>query len=373
MGSHSQQQQQQSRRRQIPAAPRRQCCFSFAAYARSLMDHLRRCGVRVEPGLSETELGHLESQLGLLFPPDLRAILTEGLPAGSSFPDWRHEPAASLRARIQQPLADLCAQVRRSRFWCDKWGDRPSGGEQAAAMAAAALERVAPLVPVYGNCYIPSSGSAGNPVLLVQSGEVSVVGNDVADFFEREVFHGDQEEDPNSRLLDEEDSSSSSSCLMGSMKMGRSSDGGDRDKISSSSLWGMRSLDFAFRRKKGISRSMAGTRSAEVSPRPSQWLHGYLDDMAGRLRIAGWKEDEICEMIVLPPIDDPVVSRSSSNAIVPSNKQSRQAVIQGLVFKVQELSDSLKRSGWSVQEVAEAFNSTTLSSSPKVLPSIAAR
>ncbi|KAL3701885.1 hypothetical protein R1sor_019907 [Riccia sorocarpa] len=174
----------------------RRVFFSFAAYARTVIDHLRNCGVEIEKGLSEKEFGRVEATHSFTFPPDLRAILAEGLPVGPGFPDWRHGISEQLQMRFDLPIAGLLYEVAKGSLWRSQWGPRPVDTEQAIRLALISLRKVSSMVPVYSQCYIPASPNiAGNPVFFLHMKEAFISGIDIADFFLRELFvpHGYKE------------------------------------------------------------------------------------------------------------------------------------------------------------------------------------
>ena len=65
----------------------RRCVFSSSAV--KVISHLRSSGIPVQAGLSDAEFARAEAKFGFVFPPDLRAVLSAGLPVGPGFPDWR--------------------------------------------------------------------------------------------------------------------------------------------------------------------------------------------------------------------------------------------------------------------------------------------
>lgn len=141
----------------------RRACFSFAAYAQTIIAHLRSSGVPVAAGLTDAEFASLESALGFRFPPDLRALLAAGLPTGPAFPNWRSNSLHHLAAILRLPAAALLRRL--------------AGGPEALARAPV-------LVPVYGRCYIAAEpGEAGNPVFVVAAGGVRYAGFDLTGFF----------------------------------------------------------------------------------------------------------------------------------------------------------------------------------------------
>ena len=167
----------------------RRVFFSFSAYARGVIDKLKKCKVPIADGLSEEEFERIEATYGFTFPPDLKGILQAGLPVGAGFPNWRAANLDHLRMRINLPIVGLLHEVANSNFWWKAWGPRPVDIKQAVRSARSALRRSPILVPMYGYCYIPSSPNlAGNPVFFVYQKNVVYCGYDVADFFDREAF-----------------------------------------------------------------------------------------------------------------------------------------------------------------------------------------
>lgn len=172
-----------------PSTGGRRVFFSFAAYARTAIDHLINCRVPIEKGLSDEEFARVEAAYGFTFPPDLRAILHEGLPVGDGFPNWRDGSSQQLQMRFDLPTSGLLYEVARANMWWKQWGPRPVDIEQAVRLARAALRKAPVLVPVYSHCYIPSSPNlAGNPVFFVYLKDVFISGIDIADFFQRDQF-----------------------------------------------------------------------------------------------------------------------------------------------------------------------------------------
>jgi len=163
---------------------------SLSVFAEKAILYLKtKHKVPIEKGLSDEELLRIEGAFGFNFPPDLRAVLQQGVPVGVGFPDWRSGGSQQLRMRLNLPIAGLSFEVSQDRFWCRQWGDKPWDTENAAEIARAKLKKVPLLVPLYGNCYIPSSPDlAGNPVFFVYNSDVFCCGLDLADFFERETF-----------------------------------------------------------------------------------------------------------------------------------------------------------------------------------------
>jgi hypothetical protein len=167
----------------------RRVFFSFSAYARSVINQLKKCEVPIAEGLSDEEFERIEATFGFTFPPDLKGILQEGLPVGAGFPNWRTGNVEQLRMRINLPVLGILQEVAQSSFWWKPWGARPVDVHQAIRSARSALRKFPVLIPMYGHCYIPTTPNlAGNPVFFAYQKYVLCCGYDVADFFEREAF-----------------------------------------------------------------------------------------------------------------------------------------------------------------------------------------
>eukprot|EP01018_Ginkgo_biloba_P016597 Gb_20863 [translate_table: standard] len=168
---------------------RRRVCFSFAAYARSVIDHLKRCQVPIARGLTDQEFGAIQATFGFTFPPDLRSILQEGLPVGVGFPNWRSGATQQLQMMLDLPMAGLSYDIAKGKFWWKEWGPQPLTSREALHIARHEFSKAPILVPIYSHCYIPCSPClAGNPVFFVYQNDFYYCGYDVADFFQREAF-----------------------------------------------------------------------------------------------------------------------------------------------------------------------------------------
>ncbi|PPR85781.1 hypothetical protein GOBAR_AA34910 [Gossypium barbadense] len=140
-------------------------CFSFAAYSKTIIDHLKSLHIPVFLGLTDQEFSSIESTFHFTFPPDLRSILQEGLPVHPSFPNWRSSSPQQLNILLNLPSLSLSRNIRFHNFWSDSWGSKPSNTNDALAVVKDLLRNAPLLVPVYRNCYIPSTPNlSGNPV-----------------------------------------------------------------------------------------------------------------------------------------------------------------------------------------------------------------
>ncbi|KAG1366690.1 hypothetical protein COCNU_13G004800 [Cocos nucifera] len=287
--------------------PKRRACFSFAAYAKAVIDHLRASGVAIVGGLDDSEFAAIKTTYGFDFPPDLRSILREGLPIGSGFPNWRSASPQQLEILLRLPVSGLLHEVSNKGFWCAAWGSRPAGDKSVVAMGI--LEKAPVLVPIYRQFYIPSVPNlSGNPVFYVRGGDVRSAGLDLADFFQRE----------SGRFLPK----------------GRehSGDGG----APPAPAWAAKEA-----RRVEVWTELAAERERWGVPEKPRGLEGWLGEMGRRLRAGGWGEEEVREMLMMG-------SGSGGNRTAVRDRES-------LIWHVRLLSLALLRAGWSPEDVTDSM------------------
>ncbi|AES94474.1 hypothetical protein MtrunA17_Chr5g0400741 [Medicago truncatula] len=166
-----------------PLRPKkRRICFSFTTYANDLIQNLKSSNIIIEQGLTESEFQHLESKFNLKFPPDLHAILQQGLPVSPGFPNWRSSSHQQLQILLNIPVSSILRRVKNNSFWHPSWGPIPKDKLTAAQRI---LDPAPQLVPIFRHCYIPMNPFVtGNPVFYVDhSGDVRLVGYDIVGFF----------------------------------------------------------------------------------------------------------------------------------------------------------------------------------------------
>ncbi|XP_078430727.1 uncharacterized protein LOC144702552 [Wolffia australiana] len=178
-------------RRELQNTPR--ACFSLVAYAKTVISQLKEAGIQIAEGISDEEFISIESSLSFSFPPDLRAILQEGLPTDDGFPNWRFASREQLRTLFRLPVLNLLDEVARGRLWCEPtWGPKPSVAGAAVATAKNVMNTAPLLVPVYKHFYLPCRPNmAGNPVFFLHQGKVRRCYVDLTEFFQRTEFVGD--------------------------------------------------------------------------------------------------------------------------------------------------------------------------------------
>lgn len=77
-----------------------------------------------------------------------------------------------------------------------------------------------------------------------------------------------------------------------------------------------------------------------------KWVDDYMGQIGSVLREGGWSEPDIVEIVTVS------ASGFFEGEMVMLDNQS---VLDGLLLKADRLSESLRKSGWSSEEVSDAF------------------
>ncbi|KAK3123649.1 hypothetical protein QOZ80_8AG0634120 [Eleusine coracana subsp. coracana] len=323
---------------------------SFAPLASAVLAHLRASGVAILPGLTEPELARAEASLGFAFPPDLRAVLAAGLPSGPGFPDWRSR--AGLRAAFDLPIAAASLQIARGALWPRCWGPRPADQDRALRLARAAIRRAPLLVPLFDRCFLPCRPClAGNPVFFVAEDRVLCCGLDLLHFFTRDASF-----QPLPSSVPTPAAAAPSHADAAAMR--RSLDAACGGKAPRwIEFWSDAASD---RRRRDSSSSEASTSSSSAasgcaSPprraRTPHWVDAYLDRMGAVLRQGGWRDSEVTEMVEVAASGSVFDGEESDAAVAVDS----DAALDALVLKADRCSDSLRRAGWSSEDVSDAL------------------
>ncbi|XP_077251557.1 uncharacterized protein LOC143890759 [Tasmannia lanceolata] len=320
--------------------PARKGLLSFSTLTDNVMTHLQNSSIPVHSGLSDTEFIRIEAEFGFIFPPDLRAILSAGLPMGPGFPDWR---SPGLRSAFDLPIAAISLQIARNSFWPKSWGPKPSDPKRALQIARNTLKKAPLLIPLFNHCYIPSNPSlAGNPIFFIDENRIFCCGFDLADFFKREsVFRSYDPYIKHKRSVSEK----SEICSLNFSRRSLDSGGKTPRWIE---FWSDAAID---RRRRSSSSSASPEIFFEISLRREffqarlpEWVEEYLGGIASVLREGGWEESDVEEIVHVSGFGfcepDPVFL-------------DRQGFLDVLLLKVDRFSDSLRRAGWSSEEVSE--------------------
>ncbi|KAK3015463.1 hypothetical protein RJ639_006825 [Escallonia herrerae] len=325
--------------------PARNSLVSFSSLADKVITHLRSSGVQVQPGLSDTEFARAEAEFGFPFPPDLKAVLSAGLPIGPGFPDWRSAGSArlQLRASLDLPIAAITFHVARNTLWSKSWGPRPSDPEKAMKIARNALKRAPLLIPIFNHCYIPCNPSlAGNPIFYVDESRIFCCGFDLSDFFDREssLFQGSEP-----RSLSKQRSVNQKTGVFSRRSLDTVAGGKTPRWIE---FWSDAAVD---RRRRNSNSSSSSSSSPEryfemTRSGIPKWVDEYIGMIGSVLREGGWAESDVSE----------IVNVSSSGFFEGEMVMlDNQAVLDALLLKTDRFSESLQKAGWSSEEVSDVF------------------
>ncbi|CAO2202215.1 unnamed protein product [Urochloa humidicola] len=333
---------------------------SFAPLAAAVLSHLRASsGVAILPGLTELELSRAEAELGFAFPPDLRAVLSAGLPSGPGFPDWRAR--AGLRSAFDLPIAAASLQIARGALWPRCWGPRPADPDRALRLARSAIRRAPLLVPLFDRCFLPCRPClAGNPVFFVTDDRVLCVGLDLLHFFTRDSCF--QPVPPPLPPLFAGEACTAAAAPPCTRRSLDAACGGKAPRWIE--FWSDAASD---RRRRDSSSSEASTASSRsssgcASPPPvvaarrsrtPHWVDTYLDRLGSVLRQGGWRDTEVTEMVEVAAAGM-FDGEEEAAAVVPPAADT-DAVLDALLLKADRCSDSLRRAGWSSEDVSDAL------------------
>jgi hypothetical protein len=138
---------------------------------------------RWSKGYTQTELDDAQQKFGLVFPPDLVALLRDRRPLDGH--DWTDE--AAIRRMLAWPFEGLLFDVEHNRLWWPEWGEKPASPDARADVLRSVVARAPKLIPLIGHRYLPAvPHEPGNPVFSVYQADVIYYGADLEDYFERE-------------------------------------------------------------------------------------------------------------------------------------------------------------------------------------------
>jgi hypothetical protein len=135
-------------------------------------------------GYTQAELDRAQRRFGLVFPPDLIALLRRKRLVGGH--DWTDDRA--IRRALDRPFNGLLSSVERGWLWWPEWGETPWTAQAREQVLRDVVSRAPKLIPLIGHLYLPEQPhEAGNPVFSIVHTDAIYWGANLRDCFEREV------------------------------------------------------------------------------------------------------------------------------------------------------------------------------------------
>jgi hypothetical protein len=134
-------------------------------------------------GYTQSELDRAQRRFGLVFPPDLIALLRRRRPVEGHH--WTDDRAIS-RA-LEWLFASLLHSVEHGQLWWSEWGRWPSTARAREETLREIIFRAPKLIPLIAHRYLPEQPhEAGNPVFSIYGVDAICYGANLNDYFERE-------------------------------------------------------------------------------------------------------------------------------------------------------------------------------------------
>ena len=96
-------------------------------------------------GYTQSELDVAQAKYGLVFPPDLLALLRDRRPVLAY--DWRSDDK-EIREMLKWPLEGLLFDVENNALWWPEWGDRPGTPEARSKVVTKVVNEAPKLIPL---------------------------------------------------------------------------------------------------------------------------------------------------------------------------------------------------------------------------------
>jgi hypothetical protein len=139
--------------------------------------------VRWAKGYTQAELDSAQHRFGLIFPPDLVALLREKRPVEGH--DWTDD--AAIRRALDRPFNGLLDSVERGALWWPEWGTRPATAHAREQLLRDVVSLTPKLIPLIAHRYLPEEPhETGNPVFSIFHTDAIYYGANLKDYFERE-------------------------------------------------------------------------------------------------------------------------------------------------------------------------------------------
>lgn len=134
-------------------------------------------------GYTQSELDRAQRRFGLVFPPDLIALLTLKRPVEGH--DWTDDRA--IKRALDWPFEGLRHSVEAGSLWWPEWGKCPPSKRAREQVLREVVSRAPKLIPLIGHRYLPEQpNETGNPVFSIYGVDAIYYGANLTDYFERE-------------------------------------------------------------------------------------------------------------------------------------------------------------------------------------------
>jgi hypothetical protein len=159
-----------------------------------IVHFLKGNGISFDEAITDNEFSTLEKKFSLIFPPDLKDLLSIALPVTPYFPNWRTLLDGSdsyIKESITHPEEGILFDIEVNNFWYSAWGEKPKEISDALELAKKELKKVPKLVRVFGHRYIPSEPlEKGNPIFSISQTDIVYYGHDLESYFHNEFNPG---------------------------------------------------------------------------------------------------------------------------------------------------------------------------------------
>ena len=157
---------------------------------------LKQHEIKIEVGLSSSELKLIEEVYSIRFPKSLRDFLMLALPVSEGFYNWRDDSAeniSTIKKAIDEPKKTF-NELAGEAEWCESWGDELGSVTEKATEVKKRLQKAPTLIPVYAHRYVPMVENDNPPILSVHGTDVIYYGESLADYLEVEFGDKKQED-----------------------------------------------------------------------------------------------------------------------------------------------------------------------------------
>ena len=134
-------------------------------------------------GLSPAEIANVETQLGFQLPEDFAYLFQNLRDPGKVLFPWSDFKKREYDDRIRWVLQGIEFDIEHSKFWLDRWGNRPAALSASLDIARRDFETWPKLLPIYGHGFLAAEPyRRGNPVFSIWQTDIIYCGADLAHY-----------------------------------------------------------------------------------------------------------------------------------------------------------------------------------------------